>query len=207
MVDSLLGGNSLNYVGFRACVCRVSLPARCEHMHVKLKDLYRQKELAGGQDKNRFHRETRNGAWLRSVPYRLNSTELAWEELQDNLCLRHGLMHQDILVNCDGCGKRFLTKHTLSCQECDLVLAWHDDAAKEWGTLGAWDLVSLAITYKPKINSRAVQGDRTGDGARQESGTAYGGADTEGESQVGSGPKVNGAARLAGRLGQIQVPA
>ena len=38
----------------------------------------------------------------------------------------------------------------------------HDVAAKEWGTLGAWDLVPSEITYEPKINSRTVQGERTG---------------------------------------------
>ena len=46
------------------------------------------------------------------------------------------------------------------------------DAAKEWGTLGARALVPGAITYEPKINSRTVQGERTGAGARQEGGEA-----------------------------------
>ena len=40
--------------------------------------------------------------------------------------------------------------------EGGLVLARHDDDAKEWGALGAQDLVPIAITYKPKINSRTV---------------------------------------------------
>ena len=43
-----------------------------------------------------------------------------------------------------------------------LVLARHDEAEKEWGALGAWALVPIAITYEPKINSRSVQGGRTG---------------------------------------------
>ena len=33
---------------------------------------------------------------------------------------------------------------------------------KEWGAFGAWDLVPSTITYTPKINSRTVQGGRTG---------------------------------------------
>ena len=41
-------------------------------------------------------------------------------------------------------------------------MARHDDAAKEWGALGARALVPSAITYEPKINSRTVQGERTG---------------------------------------------
>ena len=61
-----------------------------------------------------------------------------------------------------------------------LVLARHDDAAKDWGTLGARALVPSAITYKLKINSRTVQGERTGARARQEGGEAGGGKDTVG---------------------------
>ena len=49
-----------------------------------------------------------------------------------------------------------------------LVLARHDDAAKEWGVLGSRALVPSSITYKTKTNSRTVQVERTGDGARQE---------------------------------------
>ena len=56
----------------------------------------------------------------------------------------------------------------------------HDAAAKDWGALGSRALVPSAITYEPKINSRTVQGERTGAGARQESGADGGGADTVG---------------------------
>ena len=105
-------------------------------------------------------------------------------------------MPQDIPATCDDCGKRFLIEHALACPKSGLVLARHDDAAKEWGALGARALVPSDITYEPKINSRTVQGERTGAGARQESGTADGGADTVGESQGGRGPTVNGAAVL-----------
>ena len=87
-------------------------------------------------------------------------------------------MPQDIPANCNGCGKEFLIEHALSLPKGGLVLARHDDAAKEWGTLGSRALLPSAITYKPKINSRKVQGERTGARARQENGTANGGADT-----------------------------
>ena len=91
-------------------------------------------------------------------------------------------MPQDIPTTCDGCGKKFSIEHALSCPKGGLVLARHDDAAKEWGALGAWILVPSAITYKPKINSRTVQGESTGAGAQQEGGGAKGGTDTVGES-------------------------
>ena len=87
-----------------------------------------------------------------------------------------------------------------------LVLAWHNDAAKEWGALGAWYLVPIDINYKPKINRRPEQGERTGAGAQQESGTADGSTEIVGESQEGSGRIVNRSARLVERPGQVAVP-
>ena len=107
LTDSLLGGSALNYVGHRACVRRAILSARLEKMHVELGELSRQKELAGGQERNRLHRATRNGSWLSAVPDRINVTELSLYEFRDNLRLRYGLMPQDIHATCDGCGKKF----------------------------------------------------------------------------------------------------
>ena len=144
-------------------------------MHIELGEISRQKELAGGQERNRLHRETRNGACLSDLPHPLNCTELSQEEFQDNLRLRYGLMPQDIPATCNGCGKKLLIEHALSCPKGGLVLAWYDYTAKEWGDFGSQDLVSSAITYKPKINSRTVQGERTGAGARQEGGEANSG--------------------------------
>ena len=108
-------------------------------------------------------------------------------------------MPQYIPLTCDGCGKEFLIEHDLSCPKGGLVLARHNDAAKEWGALGSQDLVPSAITYKPNINSRTVQGERTGDGARQDRGEAEGGTDTVGRT-------VNGAYILLGKPGQVVVP-
>ena len=67
------------------------------------------------------------------------------------------------------------SKRALSCPKGGLVIAQHNDAAKEWDALGSRALVPSAITYKPKINSRTVQGERTGAGAWQEVGEADGG--------------------------------
>ena len=206
LVDSLLGVYAFNYVDHRACVFRASLAARREKMHVELGELSRQKELVGGQEKNYLYRATRNGEWLSAVTHRLNSMELSWEEFRDNLCLRYGLMPQDIPTTYDCCGKKFSIEHALSCPKGGLVLAWHDYAAKKWGYLGARALVSNAITYKPKINSRTVQGKRSRYGARQGEGTTNGGMDTVGESQGGRGRTINGAVRLVRRPGQVQVP-
>ena len=109
-------------------------------------------------------------------------------------------MSQDIPVTCKGCGKKFLIEHALSCPKGGLVLARHDEATKKWGTLGSWALVPSAITYEPKINSRTVQGERTGAGERQEGEEADGSTETVGRT-------VNRAARLVGQPGQVLVPA
>ena len=174
-----------------------------------LAELARQKELAGDQERNRLHWATRNGTWLRSVPHFLNGTELYREEFQDNICFRYGMMPQDIPATCYGCDKRCLIKHTLSWPKGGLVLARHDDDAKEWGALEYQALIPGAIKYKPKINNGILQGEKTGIGARQDSRTAKGGADTVGEAQggSGSGPIVKKSAVLTGRPGQVQVPA
>ena len=158
LVESLLGGTAFNYVGHRACVRRESAGARKERKHVEMADLARRKDIAEGQEMNRLHRASRNGAWLSAVPHCLNGMELSWEEFRDNLRLRYGLMPQDIPATCDGCGKKFLIGHALSCPKGGLVLAWHDDAAKEWGTLGSRALFPCAISHQAKINSRTVQG-------------------------------------------------
>ena len=99
-------------------------------------------------------------------------------------------MPQDIPATCDGCGKKFSIEHALSCPKGGLVISRHNDAAKEWGALGARALVPSAITYKPKINSSTVQGERTGARARQERVKADGVTD-----------------RLVGQPGQVVVPA
>ena len=65
-------------------------------------------------------------------------------------------MPQDIPTTCNVYGKKFMIEHSPSCPKGGLILAWKDDTAKDWGALGARDLVLSAITYKPKINSRKV---------------------------------------------------
>ena len=76
-------------------------------------------------------------------------------------------MPQDIPATCNGRGNKFSIENALSCPKGGIVLAQHDDAVNEWVGLGAWALVLSATTYKPKINSRTVQGERTGAGTWQ----------------------------------------
>ena len=92
LVDSLLGGSVLNYLGHRACVRNASHSARLNKKSVNLAKIFKRQEQVGGQEINRLHKATRNGAWISALPHRLNGTELCWDEFQDHLCLRYGLM-------------------------------------------------------------------------------------------------------------------
>ena len=75
--------------------------------------------------------------------------------------------------------------------------------------MGDQTLVPSAITYEPKINSRTVQGVRTGAEARQEGGTSKAGENIVGESQGGGscGQSVNEVSVLARRPVLVGVPA
>ena len=110
-------------------------------------ELARQNDLLVIQVRQRLHRTTSNWAWLSAIPHCLNGTELSQEEFRYNLLLRYVLMHQDIPGTCDGCGKKFSIEHALSCPGGGLLMACHDDAAEEWGSLGARFLTPSAIYY------------------------------------------------------------
>ena len=75
----------------------------------------------------------------------------------------------------DGCDKIFLVPHALSCPKGGLILARYNDAAKEWGALSALAMNPSAISYKPKINSRTVQGDMNGSRSKVATGEQEGG--------------------------------
>ena len=80
LVGYLLGGTTLNYAGHRYFVHEDNAGARSERQHVDMVYLDRQKGLVGGQERNRLHRATSNGAWLSAIPHSLNITELSQEE-------------------------------------------------------------------------------------------------------------------------------
>ena len=69
--DSLLGGSVLNCLGHRSCVRKARQTARRSKMSVDLSEVFRLQDLAGGQEKSRLHRATRNEAWLSAVPHRI----------------------------------------------------------------------------------------------------------------------------------------
>ena len=69
LVDSLLGGTALNYAGNRDFLCRAIVGVRKYWQHMDMSELGKQKELEGGQERNRLHRATRNGAWLSATPH------------------------------------------------------------------------------------------------------------------------------------------
>ena len=62
LVDSLLGGSVLNYVGHRAYVRKVGQTVQLRKKSVEIAEILKRQEQAGGQEKNRLHRATRYGA-------------------------------------------------------------------------------------------------------------------------------------------------
>ena len=51
LVDSLLGGSVLNYVGHRACIRKASQTVRLSKRSVELAKIFKQQEQVGGQEK------------------------------------------------------------------------------------------------------------------------------------------------------------
>ena len=96
----------------------------------------------------------------------VNGTELSSKEFQDNLLIWYGIVTLEILTDYNVCGNKILLPHALSCPKVGLVMACHNSAAKELGSLAAQALTSSWISYKPKINSRTVQGERNEAGSR-----------------------------------------
>ena len=56
LVDSLLGGSVLNYVGHRECIRKASQSARLSKRIVELSEMFKRQEQAGGQERNCLHR-------------------------------------------------------------------------------------------------------------------------------------------------------
>ena len=115
LVVSLLGGIDLNYVAHKGYVRRAS------HNRWKQRDIAEKamflirKDIADGAGLNRLQQAMDNWAYLTAIPHRLNGMELSWEEFQDNLLLRYGIVPLNLPTDCDGCGKKFSVPHNLSC--------------------------------------------------------------------------------------------
>ena len=149
---SLLGGTALNYVGHRACVRRASVGARKGQKYLYMAELARQTSFMDGQERNHLHRATRNGVWPGLITHRLNVTELSLEKFRDNLCLRYGMMPQDIPATCDGCSNNFSINHTLSCPKLVHVMLWSDNTSNYWGSLGSDICYTNTHTHTHRIS-------------------------------------------------------
>ena len=158
LVGSLLGDTNLNYVAHKGFVCRASANRWKQREIAEKEVILIRKELEDRVGLNCLRQATYNGAYLTAIPHRLNGMGFSWEEFQDNLLLWYGIVPLNIPTDCDGCGKKFSVPHALSCPKGGLVMAWHNDAAKEWGALSPQAINPIDISYKPKINSRTLQG-------------------------------------------------
>ena len=71
-------------------------------------------------------------------------------------------MPLNLPTDCDGYGKKFMVPNALSCPKGGIVLSQHKKFAKEWDVLSSWAINPSCISYKTKINSMSVQGERNG---------------------------------------------
>ena len=114
LVGSLLGGTNLTYVAHKGCVRRESVDGLKHQEFSEMLALTRPKELADRSGLNHLQWEVDNGAWITAIPHCLNGTEFSWEEFQDNIHLRYGIVPLNLPSDCDGCGKKLSAPHTLS---------------------------------------------------------------------------------------------
>ena len=131
LFGSLLGVTNLNYVAHKGCVHRASADGQKQVKLVEKTVILRQKELADGAGMNRLQRAAENGAWLTAIQHYLDSPELSWEEHQENLLLLYGIVPLKFPTHCNGCGKKFLVPHYLSCPKGGFVLVQHNDTTKD----------------------------------------------------------------------------
>ena len=165
MVGSLLGGIDLKYVAHQGCVCKTSADGRKKWKFLEKAVPTRRKEQADRAGMNCIWKVTDNGAWIMAIHHCLNGTELSREESQDNLLLQYGIVPLNPPTDCDGCGKKFLVPHALSCPKGGLIMARNNYTAKEWGDMSDRAINQSCISYEPKINSSTVQGEGNGAGA------------------------------------------
>ena len=90
---------------------------------MNIKALTRRKDMTDRAGLSFLRWAMENGTWLTVITQSLNGTELSREEFQDNIFLRYGIVPLNLPTDCDGCGKRFLVPHDLSCPKGGLVLA------------------------------------------------------------------------------------
>jgi hypothetical protein len=105
------------------------------------------------RQKRRLSRARGTGAWLSTMPNRLNGTDLSGGEFRDSLRLRYGIAPEGLPGTCDGCGSRFTVDHALTCSRGGLITLRHNDVAKEWGHLCSVAYTPAAISDEPRIHT------------------------------------------------------
>jgi hypothetical protein len=103
--------------------------------------------------KRRIKRSASTGAWLNTLPNRLNGSELSAEEFRDGIRLRYGMLPNAMPPHCDGCGEKFTTEHAMSCRKGGLILHRHNDMVTTWGQLCGQALTPSTVSDEPLINS------------------------------------------------------
>ena len=68
LVGSLLGGNNLNDIEHKSCMCRSGAEAQKQQEYSEIEIVTRRKDMADRVVLNRLRWATENGAWLAAIP-------------------------------------------------------------------------------------------------------------------------------------------
>ena len=80
LVESLLGGLDIKYIGHRSCIRKDISRTRKARDREESSVLVKRKAEVGVQEKVQLERATRSGSWLTVMPHQLNGMELSQEE-------------------------------------------------------------------------------------------------------------------------------
>ena len=104
--------------------------------------------------KRRIKRSKLTGAWLTTLPNRLNGSDLSGEEFRYGLHLRFELLPTAMPPRCDGCGERFTTEHAMSCRKGGLIILHRrNDMVTTWGQLCGQALTPSTVSDEPLIQT------------------------------------------------------
>jgi hypothetical protein len=151
--DSLINGIPLCAQEHRKTAASNRINAKTRQTESKEDALATILQNAPPLTKRRIKRSKTTGAWLTTLPNRLNGSDLSAEEFRDGLRLRYGLLPTAMPPHCDGCGERFTTEHAMSCRKGGLILHRHNDMVSTWGQLCGQALTPSTVSDEPLILS------------------------------------------------------
>ena len=67
-----------------------------------------------------IERQHETGAWLNCFPFARLGMTLSAQEFRSGLSMRYDLTLDDLPLSCDGCGKKYSTRHAFKCHKVEV---------------------------------------------------------------------------------------